>query len=293
MYKLIFLSLLLVSICQAQSENTSIGRTDRRFEAISAADLRERFVLNEEIFVTDKDGRLLDQSHEQRTWKFGKKGDLVANWSFQSPDIKELALGQTWSIADDGKITAHIQQFSSLKRGQKEGQVILGQLLREEKIEVKDFAPINWLAYADDKQRVTVRLTPHLAEKKELLQIDGLPITLENLLIYDNQGKVWAQGGSVDGRFITLKTHMGWLALSYSKFSGASELGTAANDEIILHPNSSLTIYVRSQNPVLIGKTPAKVYGLIDLNKKSDRTGSLSMSSSNEEKHFVKSMDER
>jgi hypothetical protein len=293
MYKILLASLILVGAEQllAQSMSNDFGSSDQKKEFINVKDLRTQFELLGEIFVTDNDGKLLFQGNEARVWKFGKKGDLVSNWSFKSPDINPIAIRHTWTLSGDGKLVVHIQQFDSMKYKGTNGDVELGKLIKEENIEVKDFKTIEWLAGEDTKTRVTVRFTPRLDDKSEFIQVDALPVTLNNPVIFDNKGRLWAQGRNLEGRYISLKTHLGQIALSYTPFKGAKEIGFAQGSEITINADPDLVIYFRNESPILSTNKAAKIYGLVDMKKKSDRFNSLYSSSSSREKEFLKGLE--
>lgn len=160
---------------------------------MTAKDIPNRFELNGKIFVTDGKGKLLYQGNEVRLLKFGTTGDLVSNWFSQSPVIKDIAIKHTMTLSDDGKLMTHIQQFDCMKRRGETREIETGKLIREEKIEVKDFAPVSWVAYSDSKERVIVRLTPDLGDKTDFIQIDTLPLTLNNPVVFDSKGRLWGQ----------------------------------------------------------------------------------------------------
>lgn len=291
--KKIIISFIILNalITNAQSMNNDFGRSDAKGEHISAQDLRSRFELYGKVYVTDAKGKLLFQGNEERMWKFGKSGDLVSNWSYQEPNIKDIAIRHTWTILDDGTIMAHIQQFESMKRKEQSREVETGKLIREEKIEVKDFAPINWIVRADSKSRVVVRLLPELGEKADYIQIESLPVSLNNPVVFDSKGRLWAQHDGLEGRYISMKTHLGQFAISYFPFKGAKEVGFVNGSEVTINMNGDHKLYIRSDKPILTTNKPAKIYGIVDESKKSERTNSIYASSSSKEKEFLENLD--
>lgn len=293
MLKIIVSTLLFIGIQNANAQSTSndFGRSDSKEEALTAKDIRTQFELGGKIFVTDGKGKLLYQGNEVRMWKFGTTGDLVSNWSFQSPGIKDVAIKHTWTLSDDGKLIAHIQQFDSMKRKGKGREVETGKLIREEKIEVKDFAPINWVAYADQKERVIVRLTPDLGDKADFIQIDTLPMTLNNPVVFDSKGRLWAQGRDLEGRYLAMKTHLGQFAISYVPFKGAKEIGYVRGSEMTINAGKDLKLFVRSEAPILTTSKPAKIYGFVNEGKKSERVNSVYSSASSGEKEFLENIE--
>lgn len=293
MLKNIITTLLLIGIQNAYSQSISndFGRSNTKEELITTKDIRNRFELHGKIFVSDGNGRLLYQGNEVRMWKFGATGDLSSNWSFQSPGIKEIALKHTWTLSDEGILMAHIQQFESMKRKNNSREVETGKLIREEKIEIKDFTPINWLAYSDSKRRVIVRLTPDLGDKTDFIQIDTLPMTLNKPVVFDSKGRFWAQSRDLEGRYLAMKTHLGQFAISFIPFKGAKEIGFVKGNEITINSGKDFNLFIKSETPILTTTKPAKIYGFVNEEKKSDRVNSVYSSASSGEKEFLEHID--
>jgi hypothetical protein len=92
---------------------------------------------------------------------------------------------------------------------------------------------------------------------------------------------------SIEGTFVSLKTHLGFIAISFSSFKGAKELGTATGSSTSLNVIPKLRLTILSDKPVMLSSLPAKIYGIVDLNKKSERLGSVYGSSSSREEDFL------
>ncbi len=284
-------SIFTIQQTYAQSVHHDMGRSNARSNAqsqsLSPKDLRSRFELVGKIYITDSEGRLLSQGQEERKWRFGPTGDLVSNWSYQEPNTKGLAIRHTWTVSNEGVIKAYLQQFESMKHSDKKQDIPFGKLIREEKIEVKDFAPITWVIPSDSKQQWVVRFSPELSDPVESLKVGELPITLSNLVVFDNRGRLWAQGENLEGRYLAMKTHQGQFAVSYAPFKGASEMGTVQGNVMSLQVANDLKITVKSDRPILTTTYPVKVYGKVDLSKRSDRLNSVRASASWTEKSFL------
>lgn len=293
MLKILISTVIFSSLLQAnaQSMNNDFGRSDSKAENLSPIEFRNRFELTGRVFVTDSGGKLLYQGNEARMWKFGISGDLVSNWSYQEQGIKDIAIKHTWTISDNGKLTAHIQQYESMRRKENSREVETGKLIREEKIEIKDFAPVNWIAHTDAQKRVIVRLVPELGDKTDYIQIDTLPMTLNNPVVFDSKGRLWAQGRSLEGRFLSMKTHLGQFAVSYVPFKGAKEIGFVRGSEMIINADKDLKLHIRSEMPILTASKPAKIYGFVDQSKRSERVNSVNSSSSSKEKEFLENIE--
>lgn len=86
-------------------------------------------------------------------------------------------------------------------------------------------------------------------------------MSLVNVVITDNAGKVWAEGSSADGEVILFQTYQGALYLSFTEFKGSKEIGKAKGEVVELNLSEKLTVRVRSERPTLGEGVSAKVYG--------------------------------
>lgn len=289
MLKLIFsLGLVANSPAWADSQNNDFSRSETKTAAMTPAELRERFELLGEIFVTDTDGNLMYQADESRLWKFGKTGDLTSNWSYNNSELPELALRHVWTLSEKGVVEGHIRQFDSMKRKGNASEVETGKLLREDKFALKGFAPVSWEAFSDKKKKVIVRLTPRLADRVDTIQVKELPISLENFVVYDSDGNLWGEVRDLEGKYLGVKTHRGQIAISYFPFKGAREIGTVRGHKITLRGEKGLEVYIRSAQPILSTNRSAKIYGFINTGNRSEESGSIYSSSSGKEDEFLK-----
>ena len=281
MTKHILLTIVLFSSATFAQSN-DFGETDRKSN-ITPKELRERLQIDGDIVVSSPDGtKLLSQGGEMRTWKFGEKGEKIeSNWNFKhrDGDVK-VALRHEWTVGDDGIIRVHLQQFDSMERGDRKFKdVIYGKKLRDEVITIKDFGPVLWEVSKNDKQRVVARFNLSLQNYQEAKNPSEIPIVIEDGILTDNKSRLWTesiQGSS--GKFIAITTHLGKLGLSYYPFPGASVIGTAEGNELKVR-FGDLALKLRSAKPFTVGYERLKVYGRVDLNKKTDHPGSLRVSS--------------
>ncbi|MBY0386349.1 hypothetical protein K2X05_14430, partial [bacterium] len=171
-------------------------------------------------------------------------------------------------------------------------EVNLGKLLKEEKKELKDFSAVTWEAFADSKQKIIIRFTPEIASAIEFTTISALPISLENLVLFDNKGQLWAQGSRTsEGRYIGLRTHMGQIAISFSPFKGAKELGFVQGNQITLNIGDDQSVFLRSTRPILSIDKATKIYGIYDKNKKTKKVSSVYSFNSQEESIFQEQLN--
>lgn len=79
--------------------------------------------------------------------------------------------------------------------------------------------------------------------------------------------------------------------MSYAPFKGAKEIGFVKGSELTINVSRDLKIFVRSEAPILTTNKPAKIYGFVNKQKKSDRVNSVYSSTSSEEKEFLEHID--
>ena len=286
---------LAMSLCLCVSqgvlaESNDFGSSNTKLKDLTTTDLQKTFELVGEVFVVSPDGKLMHPTAETRIWKFSPRGEIVSNFTFEAPDLKPIALSHKWVLHDDGRMTGHIQQFESMTRTErplKDSVVKRGQLLREQDVELKDFSPVIWVAESDAKKRVIVRFLPRLAEKSDAFEIGNYPVTLHNPVIFDNKGHLWTRGNDLEGKYVSMKTHLGRFAISYFPFQGAKPIGTAVGSRIVLDAGSGLELSIQSEQPILAAHQPLKVYGIVDLEKRSEGPKSVYSFSSNTEKGLL------
>lgn len=287
------LALLLVSPTTqvwADSVNNSFSTSISNIVDLSAKDLRERFKLKAEVFVTDSNGKLLKQDNVLSYWKFGKTGDLIANWNYSSTDAK-FNVRLIWKLAADATINYEIEQFDSMKRKEGTREVILGKSLKKDKGVLKNFSNIVWVAQELKNKKVILRLTPELDENDSFISMQEFPLSLNNAIIYDNKGQVWGREIDIESRYIGITTHRGRVALSFFPFKGAKEIGIVRGSQIVIEAPKDDKIYIQTNTPILNSKKSAKIYGFVDYKKRTDRIHSVQSSSSGEEKEFLSRLD--
>ncbi|MBY0385086.1 hypothetical protein K2X05_07995, partial [bacterium] len=96
---------------QENAVSSHFDHQDKKVNSLSAQDLRKRFELRGNIYITDKDGNFSSIANESRMWMFGGEGKIIGNWSFKAPGLKEIGLVHEWNITPDGKIIYHIKQY--------------------------------------------------------------------------------------------------------------------------------------------------------------------------------------
>lgn len=286
------LSALLLSTVTWAANNSSndFGRSDTEINAITTEELSYRFHISGEIFVVSQDGeRLINMANEKREWEFGGQFEkpLESNWSFQQKGLPTVALKQKWMMSTDGKLTVEITQYENMERGQ-ESEVKYGKVVKEQKISIKNYAPVDWII-PGNSQNIVVRLTPGVWPKSDPVDIGALPLSGKNLAIYDGSGNVWAD--QIDGKhpavFFGATTHKGSVFLSFIPFKGAKLIGEAKGGRIKIKSGKD-KIYVQSETPLVPDNVRANVYGIINKDLTTVRLNSVLTYSSDKEPEFVK-----
>lgn len=263
---------------------------DIKGKPVEVKDLYEHLKIRGEIFVTSADGsRLLSRVDEYRQWRFGDPGQtILSNWRAEGDGIK-VALRHEWSIDKAGVIKVHVEQFDSMVGHMPNSpDVTYGKKLRDETIVVKDFAPVVWVVSTEGERRVIAKFTLQLENDDQLLDPSTLPISLENALISDSKGRVWAAGLDLrGGKYLSVKTHLGTVALSFFPFPGSKELGFAQGNYINLN-GEGLFVGIRNGMPFVTGRERLRVFGVVNTQRKSEHRGSVYSDSGSDEKDFVR-----
>jgi len=274
----------------ADNVSNDFGHSTDGFRALTFEDIAYRFHVSGEIFIVDKAGeKLLSRSEESREWQFGSSIEkpLVSNWFFQKPGLPTVALHHEWQINKDGSVVVTIRQFDKMTQ-LKGSEVEFGKLIKEQKITLKDFSPINWVI-EDESRRVVVRLTPDLWPNAEAIDVAALPIVGKNVVIFDQSGRLWGTIDGFSGQYFGVNTVQGTLALSFQPFKGAKLLGEAKEGHIRIKIGKE-KITVQSERPFLPQNTKVNVYGIVDRAKKTERLHSVRTFTSDKEEQFLKSM---
>lgn len=296
MTSLIF-AFILASHSHAKGTVSTTGFTASEIKGeLTPKEFASRLEVSGDLFVTSADGRrLLYKISESRTGKPGEDTtELRSNWGHThkfGDKSYGIFLKYSFRIQPDGSVTALIQQFDSMKRQGVNGEVQYGKLVREEKFDpLLDFAPVNWVVHKDAQVRIVARLTPRLIEKGEALSPDTLPVALDQAVLLDGAGKLWAddlsEGG---GKFVAIATHKGTLAVSYFPFAGAKEVGVAKGHQMSL-PGFKPSLTLRNSKPFLAADGEIKVYGLLLPQRKTSGLNSIHMIVTDKESEFLEAL---
>lgn len=286
MTKFVLIGLLAAQFANASSNDFSTSDSTKK--PIPLQKMRYQIEIKGELLVFDKTGRrLLYKGDEGRSWWFGDNKPIVSNWSYRQKGLPTIAIRHEWELDSDGQLAVKIKQFDSMERGGGE-EPTFGKLVKEQDFKLENFSSITWVVAQDDSKRVVAKFEPILWTSEEPSEVGRLPINSSRMTIYDNKGNLWASRlDNSDGKnvYFGATTHMGTFYISYVPFKGAKEIGLAEKNRIKLEDNG-IKLNIESAEPFLPKGTSAKVYGLFDLNRRTERINSVRSYGSDDEKNF-------
>lgn len=246
-------------------------------EGISADELRPQVTLQVQTFVTDPSGKQIKYiSPSQSNYSLQiKRGDISSIYSDDPKDFTPVRLDFSLIIGADKRMTLAITQYSSIKFDSRTGKTIKDGKVRSESFILSDFESISWVSESTSAGRVITRFVPQISDEEASRKLTYTPMSLVNVIISDNAGKVWAEGFSASGEVIMFQSHQGILYLSFTEFNGANEIGWIKGGLIQLNLSEKLTVRIRSEKSVLGERVSAKVYGVyIPPDKSSSKNAS-------------------
>lgn len=268
MFKKIFLLTLLVSSIASAKD-------------LSVQDLRSRLEMSADIYQVE--GKKIISGPERTTLKKinSESGEIDGNWGagFSFGDIN---LRYNYKVQEDGSIKATIEEFA---KSDKEGN-FSGSLDKKE-IVLENFEPIIWKVKNIKDKNFVVRFILTVKEVSNPVAIEKIPISGTNMIVSDSAGYLWARNTSLDGNYVSVRTHRGTIAMSYVPFKGSKELGSAEGNEINLAIDKNFKIQVKSETSFLPAGMVAKVYAIYLPEVKSKGVNSINSSSSSHEDRFL------
>lgn len=291
MKTIILFIIFLSNLAWSKDEpSNDFSRSSNEIKQVTPDELSWRLHITGEIYVLNAEGdKLVNVANEKRDWRFGGglEKPLESNWLFQQKGLPTVALRQKWYVGKDGRISVEIYQYDNIERGEG-AEIKFGKLLKEDKIVLKDFAPINW-PIAAGQQKLVVRLTPGVWQNDDAIDVSSLPVSGKNVVIFDSAGKVWADQVAADrpSVFFGVTTHVGSLFLSFSQFKGAKLIGDAKGGRIKIKDGKD-SIILQSETPFVPKDIKANVYGIIKPEIQTGRLKSVRTYSSSKEEEFLK-----
>lgn len=245
-----------------------------------------RLEIRGEVFVFDPSGkRIYYQTPETRSWRTRKENGKIDNqWSSEGEE-HTFALHHVWEIGSDGTIKAKIKQYAKVEGPT--GKPVFKDLVREEEFVIQDFSPVSWVLSADKDRKVVARFSPRLRRDETPKSLSEIPISGEEIIIYDSRGNLWAHHAEARGKYVGFITSRGGMQLSYYPFAGAKEVGKVNDRKMELTLDESTLITITSETAFLPPGITGKVYGIFHPDRKTERLNSLRAVTSNKEKEFL------
>lgn len=250
---------------------------------LSPQEIRSRLQLHADIYLLDQSGKkILSGPETTNYWRAeSDSGVISGGWSSRFED-GSIVLRQNWKVEDNGSIKAVIEEFQG-EFNENNGERKYKNLLEKKEFVLENFEPIVWKVKGIEKHKYIVRLIPSLREVSKPISVDSLPIAGSGVSISDNLGFLWADGLYFNGKYSGVTTHRGTIAVSYSPFEGAKEMGSAEGSEITLNVDSKFQIKLKSATSFLPSGITAKVYAVYLPDKKSTGFNSVHSFDSNKE----------
>ena len=262
-------------------------------KALTAQQIRERLEVKGEVFVLDSSGKQITQaSSRTSTWRFGRK-DAPMNINFGSENkvYGRVNLHQVWNVNADGSVHVLIEEYANDESDPKT-KAFTGfkDLLKKEEFTLQNFAPIVWKVQNNKEKNVVVRLTPYLQNEVAPRELTDFPISGTNIIIIDNKGYAWTDQTSFGGKYVSIRTHRGTIAMSYRPFKGGAEIGFAQGRSIVLRLPQDLKVTLYSETAFLPGNMSAKIYGAYFPERRSSGPGSVTSGDTDKEDRFLSRM---
>jgi len=259
---------------------------------LSAQEICQKLKITEETMVFDESGQYIidtfskirgaglaldgaESSAKKNSNVICSKGSSSGNSSssFDGP----IFYHHEWTVLADGSIKVAYEQGEGFD-GRGRDAKLVGSTGRKEAV-VKDLASVSWVSPLHQKQRVVVRLTPSLSESESTKDLGSFPITIENGVIYDGAGKLWAINLTADGEFIAMTTVHGGLMVGFQPFPGGQKIGRAVGREIRFKSKDGSTVVIKSESAILPGQIASDVYVMVEPKYRSKNVASQSISS--------------
>lgn len=241
---------------------------------LTAQDLRERLEIRADVYMTDASGeKIISGPETTNYWKVNpEKGGIDGIWTSKM-SAGPIIFSQKWIVNDDATIHVTLEEFAEdLGRGH--ANPLKGSLEKKD-FNLKNFEPVVWKVKNIKEQNFVVRFIPTLREISQPVAVDNFPIAGTGITVSDNEGFLWADNVEFNGRYSGLTSHRGTLAISYTSFPGAKEMGYAEGNQIVINANKKYQITLRAASAFLPAGVTAKVYAFYNPDKKSKGVNSL------------------
>ncbi len=261
-------------------------------KVLTVEEMRSRFEVVGELFIFDKSGKvLLRHSGEQRVWQMvDKDGKLKSNWGNGSNHHADFNLSHEWWFEKDGALKVKLVQYEKVEESKNGEAGDMKNPLGEKTVDVDKFTPIVWQSLAEKEKVVVARLTPRLRPVEGYMEPKDLWVVAQGLTVFDNEGALWLSDLDVQGKFISVGTHKGTLAISYHPFKGSKVMGVAEGQGIKLGLGGGKNVTMLSRSALLPAGMRVKVYGVYKPDQKTSSVKSTKSSATTDEERFLEKL---
>lgn len=293
--KLILGFLTVVLAFSAQADDINFSEFDSPRKELEIENLRWKIEIQADLLVFNKNGtRLLFKSDEERKWRFGNEKPITSYWNVVHKGLPTSALYHEWQFNPQGELQVKMRQYDSMSKN-KDGTVKTGKLLQEKELTIENMAAPSIVLHQDDNRRIVAQFRIQIWSDENAVDIGKLGINSNRMTIYDNKGNVWASrldNSTGNNIYYGVTTHMGTVYMSYLPFDGAKKIGFGEKNRIRVE-QGSLRIAIESNEAFLPRGVQANIYGVIDLNKRTDRLNQVKSNGSDKEANFLEAIKQR
>jgi len=268
-----------------QYRDFSKHTSDEKIMKLTRSEIMDRLAIKGIVYVTSADGtQLLHDVKETRTWSLNGKKSFESTWVSESDHFGIIALKQKWFFNNKNQLTAKIDKHRGVSSSKLTEPPKIGKKVSTQEFLISNFLPITIDIAKNGSKKTVVQFTPALKPKDEKSDLIGsFPVRAQDMVAFDSKGKIWAESVTFSGKFVSLKTHQGTVHMSYFPFKGSKLIGVAENGKIKVNLNKKHRLYLVSSLPFLPTGMRSNVYGVTNLNLKTEKLRSVSISSTDKE----------
>tara|TARA_B110001454_G_scaffold219204_1_gene252230 strand:+ start:46937 stop:47821 length:885 start_codon:yes stop_codon:yes gene_type:complete len=293
--KFCFLFLTLVMAFATHAEDINFSEFDTPRKELDVESLRWKIEIQGNLLVFNKTGtRLLFKADEERKWRFGNDKPITSYWNVATKGLPTTALYHEWQFNAQGELQVKFRQYDSMAKN-RDGSVKTGKLLQEKDYTVENMAGPSIVLYQDDTRRIVAQFHIQVWTDDNTVDIGKLGINSNRMTIFDNKGNVWASrldNSTGNNVYYGVTTHQGSVYMSYLPFEGAKKIGVAEKNRIRID-QGPLRILIESSDALLPRGIQANVYGIVDLNKRTERLNQVRSNGSDKESNFLEAIKQK
>ncbi|PWU12912.1 MAG: hypothetical protein C5B49_15480 [Bdellovibrio sp.] len=225
----------------------------------------KHFKVEVQSFVTNSDGsKILDVYGGQETTGFAYQPDKnvkgSSTWKSDFQGLPPVFITYDILIEDDLSVHVDVAEYEKLNPP--------SGLIRKASLPIRNFGTVSWVSKASSDKNIVVRFVPVLPTRLEPETLKHPVMALTDAIAVDNADRIWSRGVGGSGEVVALGTPYGRLVISFLPFAGSKELGTCLGQEVELKLTDKKMLWVRSRESIIGGGVRAKVFGLLQEDKR-------------------------